>query len=259
MEIIGKEGMPTKMGEAQKLKGKVAIVTGGGKGLGRAIALGFAKEGADLLICGREMLPLEKVCEEARSFGISAFPLKADVSVEYAVEKIVEETLKVFRKIDILVNNAGVAGPVDLITDISKEVWDELLNINLTGMFLCSRAVLKHMIERGTGNIINLSSSAGFRGSLMRSLPYTVSKWGVEGFTYALAVQMKRYRICVNALRPGRTDTNLHKDTPLEIRAKMRKPHSVSKLAVFLSLQTVDTMTGESIELGEWEKEFPGH
>lgn len=241
-----------------KLRDKVAIVTGGGKGVGRAIVLGFAKEGANLVVCGRNPSYLEEVCQEAHSIGTSAIPVKADVSIEHEVKSMVEETLKVFGKVDILVNNAGVAGPLGLITDISKETWDEVLNINLTGMFLCSRAVLKHMIERRMGNIINLSSGAGLRGARVRSLLYGVSKFGIEGLTYGLAVQMKPYGICVNALRPGPHDTDFHKDTPPEFRGgdwkEMRKPNGVSQLAVFLALQTVDTMTGESIDLREWEK-----
>lgn len=241
-----------------KLAAKVAIITGGGKGIGRAIALGFAKEGANLVVCGRTPSYLEELCREARSLGTSAIPLKADVSIEHEVESMVDEALKVFGKIDILVNNAGVAGPLGSITDISKETWDKILKINLTGMFLCSKAVLKHMMERRIGNIINLSSGAGLRGSRVRSLPYAISKWGIEGFTYALSLQMKPYGICVNALRPGPHDTDFHKDTPPEFREgewkQMRKPNGVSKLAVFLALQTVDTMTGESIDLREWER-----
>jgi NAD(P)-dependent dehydrogenase (short-subunit alcohol dehydrogenase family) len=233
-------------------------VTGGGKGIGKAIALGFAKEGANLAVCGRNLSYLEEVCVEARGMGASALPIKADVSVEPEVERMVEETLRVFRQIDILVNNAGIAGPPGLITDISKEVWDEVLNINLTGMFLCSKAVLKHMIERRAGNIINLTSGAGSKGSRVRSLSYSVSKFGVEGFTYTLSAQMKPYGICVNALNPGPHDTDFHRDTPPEFRGgewkQMRKPNGVSQLAVFLASQTVGTMTGESIDLREWER-----
>lgn len=246
--------------DKQRLKGKVAIITGGGKGIGKAIVLGFAKEGADLVICGRTVSSLDEVCQEAHSMGISAVPIQADISIESEVESVVDKAVKLFEKIDILVNNAGVAGPRGLITNISKKTWDDILNINLTGMFLCSRAVLTHMIKRRTGNIINLSSGAGLRTARVRSLPYGVSKFGVEGLTYALAVQMKPYGICVNALRPGPHDTGIHQDTPPELRTgawkNMREPNGVSKLAVFLALQTVETMTGESIDLLELEKNF---
>jgi 3-oxoacyl-[acyl-carrier protein] reductase len=246
------------IGDEQKLRDKVAIVTGGGRGIGRAVALGFAREGANLVVCGRNLSDLEDVCWEAGSLGTSVLPIRADVSNELEVEAMVQEALNVFKKVDILVNNAGVAGPLGLITGISKKAWDEVININLTGIFLCSRAVLQHMVERRTGNIINLSSGAGLRGARVRSLPYGVSKFGVEGLTYGLAIQLKPYGICVNALRPGPHDTGFHKDTPRELREgewkQMRKPNGVSKLAVFLALQTVDTMTGESVDLIEWER-----
>jgi NAD(P)-dependent dehydrogenase (short-subunit alcohol dehydrogenase family) len=245
-EIMGK----------QRLKTKVAIITGGGKGIGRAIVLGFAKEGANVVVVGRTTSYLEEVCREVRSMAAAALPVKADVSVEREVESMVGDALKVFGKVDILVNNAGIPGPLGVITGIGKEEWDDVLGTNLTGMFLCSRAVLRHMMERRAGNIINLSSGAGWRGGGVRSLPYNVSKFGVEGFTHALALQMKPYNICVNALRPGRHDTDFHKDSPSEYRVGMRKPDDVSRLAVFLALQTVDTMTGESIDLREWEKKF---
>ncbi len=243
------------MANKQKLKGKVAIVTGGGKGIGRSIVLAFAAEGANLVVCGRTFSLLERVSQEARKMGASIIPVQTDVSVVPEVENMVEQTLKAFGKIDILVNNAGIPGPLGLMTDISKEAWDEVININLTGMFLCSRAVLRHMIKRRKGNIINISSGAGRRGSInrIRSLPYNVAKFGVEGLTYALALQMKPYGICVNALRPGIVDTDFHKESPPEWKVRMRQPDEVKELAVFLALQTVDTMPGESVDLREWE------
>jgi 3-oxoacyl-[acyl-carrier protein] reductase len=244
--------------DQQQLKGKVAIITGGGQGIGRAIGLGFAREGANVVLCGRTVSSVEAVCHEARRLGITAIPMQADVSRESDVERVVDKAVNVFGTIDILVNNAGVAGPLELITHISKQAWDDTLNINLTGMFLCARAVLTHMIERRTGNIINISSGAGLRTARVRSLPYGVSKFGVEGLTYTLAVQMKPYGIAINALRPGPHDTAMHQETPPEFRTgawqHMRQPNGVSKLAVFLALQTVETMTGASIDLVEWEK-----
>jgi NAD(P)-dependent dehydrogenase (short-subunit alcohol dehydrogenase family) len=164
----------------------------------------------------------------------------------------VEQALKTFGKIDVLVNNAGIPGPLDLVTDISKQAWDEVLDTNLTGMFLCSKWALRHMINRRTGNIINITSGAGRRGGRVRSLPYNVSKFGVEGFTYALSVQMKPYGICVNALSPGIMDTDFHKKSPPEWKVKMKPPDDVKKLAVFLALQTVYTLTGETVNLDEW-------
>ena len=243
------------MENKQKLKDMVAIVTGGGKGIGRSITLAFAEEGANLVVCGRNLSALEQVSQEVREMGVSVVPIRTDVSAENQVEEMVGQAAKAFGKIDILVNNAGVAGTLGLVTDISTEAWDEAININLTGAFLCSRTVLRHMMKQLRGNIINISSGSGVRGTgRVRSLPYSVSKFGIEGLTYALALQMKPYGICVNALRPGRTDTDIHRDSPPEWKANMRQPDEIKELAVFLALQTVDSMTGESIELRAWEQ-----
>ena len=243
------------MNDKQKLKGSVAIVTGGGKGIGKSIALAFAEEGANLVVCGRTFSLLEQVSREARHTGATVIPIKADVSVETEVESMVAQALETFGKIDILVNNAGIPGPLDLIVNINKQAWDEVINTNLTGIFLCFRAVLRHMVKRRSGSIINISSGAGRVGTgRIRSLPYNVSKFGVEGFTYAASIQMKPYGICVNALCPGVMDTDFHTDSPPEWKTQMHSPEDVKKLAVFLALQTVDTMTGESIALKEWEQ-----
>ena len=163
------------MQNKQQLKEMVAIVTGGGKGIGRSIVLAYAEQGASLVVCGRNFSLLEEVSREVGEMGVSVLPVQTDVSVESEVDNMVERALKQFGKIDILVNNAGIAGPLGLITDISKEDWDEVININLAGVFLCSRAVLRHMMERGKGNIIHISSGAGKKIKAVRSLPYTVS------------------------------------------------------------------------------------
>ncbi len=146
------------MQNKQQLKDRVAIVTGGGKGIGRSIVRAYAEQGANLVVCGRKFSLLEGVSREVGEMGVSVLPVRAHVSVESEVENMVELALKEFGKIDILVNNAGIPGHLGLITDISKADWDEVININLAGVFLCSRAVLRHMMERGKGNIINISS-----------------------------------------------------------------------------------------------------
>lgn len=238
----------------KKLESMVAIVTGGGRGIGRAITLAFAEQGANLVICGRTFSLLEGVSQEAQQLGAAIMPVKTDVSVESDVENMVAQAVRRFGRIDVLVNNAGVPGPLGLITDLTREAWDEVISINLTGLVLCSRAVLRHMMKQGKGNIINVSSGAGTRaGGRVRSLPYTVSKFGVEGLTFALAMQMKPYGVCVNALRPGPMDTDFHKTSPAAWRVNLRQPGDVGKLAIFLAQQTVSTMTGESIDLREWK------
>ncbi|MFC1971841.1 SDR family NAD(P)-dependent oxidoreductase [Chloroflexota bacterium] len=245
------------MQNEKQLKDRVAIITGGSKGIGRSIAMAYAEQGANLVICGRNESLLDEVSREAGALGVSVLPVRTDVSVEADVENMVERALKEFGQIDILVNNAGIPGPTVLITEIKKADWDAVVGTNVTGVFLCSRAVLRHMIGQGKGNIVNISSGAGKMVKVVRSLSYNVSKFAVEGLTAATALQMKPYGICVNALRPGMIDTDFHKDTPEEWRAKMppmRQPDVVKEMAVFLALQTVDTMTGESVDLAEWEK-----
>jgi 3-oxoacyl-[acyl-carrier protein] reductase len=240
----------------QKLRDRVAIVTGGGRGIGRAIALDFAREGANVVACGRNQTFLEEVSQEARRAGCSVLAVRTDVSIEGEVERMVDEAVKKFGKIDILVNNAAISGPRGLITDVSKEEWDEVLNINLTGTFLCSKAVLKHMIKSGTGNIINVTTSKGWKRRRPGAVPYRASKSGMEGFTLVLAKQMKPYGICVNAMGPATTDTDMQKNMSLaqKRRWRMWRPDEVSKLAVFLALQTVDTLTGASIDFPQWQR-----
>ena len=240
------------MKEKLVLKNKVAIVTGGGKGIGKSIALAFAEEGAITVICGRTLSLLQQVSQVARKESIIV-PIQADVSIESQVENMVAQVIQKFGKIDILVNNAGILGPTELVTNLSKEAWDGVINTNLTGSFLCSRVVLRHMIRKRCGNIINISADSGRIGGRVRSIVYVVSKFGIEGLTYALAIQMKPYGICVNALRPGVIDTDIIKGMS-ELKTEMEKPDVVKRLAIYMASQTVDTMTGESISRKEWEQ-----
>jgi len=242
------------------LKGKVAIVTGAGAGIGKSIALALAEAGAGIVVTARTKSQIDAVAEAAKKFKVKALSIPTDVSVENEVEAMVAKTLDHFKRIDILFNNAGIGGPTGFITDIKTGGWDETMAVNLRGMFLCSRAVIPTMIKARQGNIINVSSGAGKRTkdgafiSLTRSLVYSVSKFGVEGFTLALAGQVNEYNINVNALRPGATATQFHADKPEEKRAKMRRADDVKKLAVYLAAQGPMGITGESIDAATWDK-----
>ena len=244
----------------KKLDGKVAIVTGASHGIGRSIALALAEQGANVVVVSRNQSEADAVAKEATNLKVRSLALKVDVSQEKEVEEMVKKTISVFKRIDILVNNAGVPGPTDFIAQIKPEDWDYTMNVNLKGIFLCSKAVLPEMIKQNGGNIINISSGAGVRTkeesflSPTRSLVYSVSKFGVEGFTLALSAQVNKYKINVNALRPGPTDTRFHASAPPEKRATMRKPDDIKPLAVFLAGQGPMGITGESIDLAAWEK-----
>lgn len=185
-----------------KLDGKVSIVTGGGRGIGRVIALCFAAEGSAVVVAGTSKEKLESAAAEIRSGGGRALTTIADVADEAAVRSMVSATLNEFGRIDILVNNAGIAGPTALVTDVAREDWDRTLAVNITGAFLCAKHALPSMIERRAGRIINITSVAGLQGYAWRS-PYCASKWAMIGLTQTLAEEAGRYDITCNAIAPG--------------------------------------------------------
>jgi NAD(P)-dependent dehydrogenase (short-subunit alcohol dehydrogenase family) len=185
-----------------KLEGKVAIVTGGGGGIGRAIALRFAREGAGVVVAGPTEEKTRAVEKEILEAGRRAFVVRADVAEEADVEQMVAATLEKFSRIDILVNNAGIAGPTALVPNVSREDWDRTFAVNLTGAFLCAKHVLPHLIEQRSGCIINITSIAGLQAYAYRS-PYCASKWGMIGLTQTLAEEGGRYGVTANAIAPG--------------------------------------------------------
>jgi NAD(P)-dependent dehydrogenase (short-subunit alcohol dehydrogenase family) len=187
-----------------KLENYTAVVTGGGRGIGKSIALALAGEGANLVLCGRNKEALEAAASMAQTLGVKALSIVTDVSEESDVTQLVSQTLSAFGRIDILVNNAGVTGPTSPIQEVSRDEWDQVMAVNLTGPFLCAKAVIPHMIERRSGKIINISSIAGKMAYALRS-PYAASKWGMLGLSQTLAQELGPYNIQVNAICPGPT------------------------------------------------------
>ncbi len=249
-----------------KLDGKVAIVTGASRGIGKAVAIGFAKEGAKVAVVARTEDPSQsrlpgtifKTAEEIKAIGGKALAIRANIVVEEEVQAMIKKVLDEWGRIDILVNNAGVAAPGPFAETTSKR-FNLVIGVNLMGSFLCIKGVLPTMIKQKAGNIINMSSGAGKRtkeisfASPTRSLVYSVTKFGVEGFTLALAGQVNKFNINVNALRPGPTDTRAHAGAPPEKKASLRKPDDIKKIAVFLASQGPMGITGESIDAATWE------
>jgi NAD(P)-dependent dehydrogenase (short-subunit alcohol dehydrogenase family) len=186
---------------ALKLAGKVALVTGARQGLGKAIALGLAKNGADILIADRvvEDGKLDEVAKEIQALGRRAATSGGDISVEADVEAMVKKGIADLGKIDILVNNAGVTAP-DRFADMPLRRWNLIINVNLTGTAYCAHAVLPHMIERNSGVIINMSSILALR--VQMSIAYGATKAAVERFTTGLAREMRKSNISVTAMRP---------------------------------------------------------
>ena len=184
------------------LKDKVAIITGGGRGIGRAIARRFAAEGAAVLVAARTYKEVAAVAAEIQSAGQKAAAISEDVAQESSCQRIVEEARKRFGQIDILVNNAGLLGPVKAAEEISPAEWDEVIAVNLRGPFLLSRLVLPEMYRRGSGVIINISSVAA-KAAFQWNSPYAASKAGLLGLTRTLAAESARKGVRVNAICPG--------------------------------------------------------
>ena len=195
-----------------KLKSKVAIVTGGGTGIGKAISLALAKEGTAVVMTARNLSRLEQAAEDINSRGGKTEAIQADISDHKQVKRMIAQTIKDFGQIDILVNNAarGTFNNADVV-DMNLEEWYDSLAINLTGMMLCCREALKYMIPRKSGNIINISSVAGLSG-VPKESPYAASKWGVIGLTETLAVEVGKSGIRVNCISPGATRTQEFED-----------------------------------------------
>ena len=189
-----------------KLENKVAIITGGNDGIGRVIALTFADEGARLCICGRRKEKLDQVAEEIRKKrGEHVLSVVADVSQEEEVERMVSGTVDRFGVIDVLVNNASFEGPTAPIHEIAGGDWRKVVDTNLNGLFYCTKYVLRDMIPRKSGNILNIGSIAGVYAYPLRT-PYNATKWAIAGVTQTIAAEVGQYNIRCNCLSPGPTE-----------------------------------------------------
>ncbi len=244
------------------LTGKVAIVTGAGRGIGRAIAEALACYGAQVVLAGRTPARLDAVAEAIGAAGGRALVHPADVSREADVQALCGAALDRYGQVDVLVNNAGVNPIWRTVEKTSLAEWQAILDVNLTGVFLCCKHVGAIMAQHGTGSIINVSSIAGHVG-LIRSAPYCASKGGVELLTKALALDWAG-RVRVNCLAPGYVDTDLtagllHHETlskPFLDHTPMRRfgsPADIVGAAVFLASDAAGYMTGQSLIVdGGW-------
>jgi len=249
-----------------RLKDEVAIVTGGGRGIGKAISMAFASEGAIVVIAARTLSKLDETVEKIKSGGGRVKAIQTDVSDEKQVQRLVAETLNDYDKVDILVNNSGIGGPTVNVVDLELQDWNEVLAINLTGSMLCAREVLKHMIPHRKGNIVNMASDAGRFGYPMRS-PYCVSKWGIIGLTETLAIEVGQYDIRVNCISPAgvRGERNVklmkakakalgisHEELVQKATSKyslkrMTEPSEVAAAVVFLASGEASAITGHTL------------
>jgi len=240
-----------------RLKGKVALITGSTRGIGKEFAIGFAKEGAEVIINGRDLGKARAVAEEIESLGGKSIAIGADVSLSQDVTRMVEEAIQSLGRIDILVNNAGVNPFILEAEKIKEEGWDQVIDVNLKGVFLCCQAVGKKMIEQGGGKIINISSVVGFLGE-QGFLPYSVSKAGVMMLTRVLAYEWSKHNILVNAIAPGFIAggmnspilnkevlvSGLTQQVPLR---RLGKPEEIVQVALFLASEDSSYINGTTI------------
>ncbi|MEM2111944.1 MAG: SDR family NAD(P)-dependent oxidoreductase [Candidatus Bathyarchaeia archaeon] len=251
-----------------RLLGKVAFVTGGGVGIGRAISLMFAREGADVSLAARSIDRMEEVAHEIRAMGRKALVNAMDVTSVEQVDRAVKRTLEEFGRIDILVNNSGIAGPTAPVYEITPEQWDETFNVNLKGAFLCCRAIVPIMIKQRSGKIINIASMTGKRPLPMRT-PYCATKMGLIGFTRCLASELGKFNINVNAICPGpvagsriesviKNAAKAEGVSEEEVRNRFLSAsplrrfvsaEDVAKCAVFLASDDATNMTGQDINV----------
>jgi 3-oxoacyl-[acyl-carrier protein] reductase len=239
-----------------KLKGKVAIVTGSGQGIGREIALAFAREGAKVVVTDVTD-KIHEVVKEIESSGSEALAIKVDVSSNKDTEEMAKKTLEKFGRIDILVNNAGIF-PFKPLTEMREEDWDKVLAVNLKGTFLCTKAVLPAMINQKYGKIISISSIAGTVVGFPKLVHYCASKAGIVGFTRGAALDLAEHGINVNAIAPGPIETpgatasvggkeafqQFVQAIPLK---RLGQPIDIANLAVFLASDDSSFITGQCI------------
>ncbi len=228
------------------LEGKVALVTGGGRGIGRGIALAFAKQGCDVAVAARTEAEIRETAEAIRTTGRRALALQCDVRHSDAVHTMVEETLGSLGAIDILVNNAGYA-QFKPFTELSEYEWRTTLDVNLTGPFLCIQAVLPSMMGRRTGRIINISSVAGLK-PLNRQSAYCASKHGLNGLSKVLAMELREYGIGVHSICPGGVDTRLaQKAMPDRDKSDWMTPEDIAHACLYLASLSPRATTDEIV------------
>ncbi|MGN7398805.1 3-oxoacyl-[acyl-carrier-protein] reductase [Cytobacillus praedii] len=240
-----------------KLEGKVALVTGASRGIGREIALGLAKQGADVVVnySGSEERA-NQVVAEIKELGRNAIAVQCDVSNGESVGNMVKATIDTYGKLDILVNNAGITKD-NLLMRMKEEEWDDVININLKGVFLCTKAVTRQMMKQRSGRIINISSIVGVSGNPGQA-NYVAAKSGVIGLTKTTAKELSSRGITVNAIAPGFITTDMTDKLTEDVKDQMLKqiplarfgePSDIANVVVFLASEDSRYMTGQTLHV----------
>jgi NAD(P)-dependent dehydrogenase (short-subunit alcohol dehydrogenase family) len=251
-----------------ELQGKVAVITGAGRGIGRTIALAFAKEGANLVLASRSKEALEETQAMVEDLGCKALVVPTDIRNEDSVYNLAQQTIDSFGRVDVLVNNSGITGPTTPLWNISLVEWEETFAVNVTGVYLCCRAFLPAMIEKRSGNIIMISSMTGKRPLFGRT-PYAGSKLALVGIARTLAWEVGPYGIRVNVISPGAVEGERIKRVVREMSAsqgisedeafrqftsnsplgRIVPPEDIAAAAVFLASEKAASITGEDLNV----------
>jgi NAD(P)-dependent dehydrogenase (short-subunit alcohol dehydrogenase family) len=236
------------------LSGKVALITGGSRGIGKAVAMAYAREGAKVVICARKQADLKRAAREIQAAGGEASWIAADIARSSDVKRLVREAKKRYGKIHILVNNASILGPRAPITRYPLAAWEDVLKVNLTAQFLVTKEALRLMIAQREGSIINVSSGVGRIGKA-RWGAYAASKFGVEGLTQLLAEEVKEFNIRVNAVNPGATRTEMRAQAyPEEDPLTLPSPAEITDVFVYLAAADSSGVTGKSFDARDFKK-----
>ncbi|MDY6856416.1 MAG: 3-oxoacyl-[acyl-carrier-protein] reductase [Thermodesulfobacteriota bacterium] len=239
-----------------ELKGKVALITGSAQGIGKAIAMLFAKRGADIVISDMNSENAEKVSKEIEDIGRKSLVSITDVADFKAVEVMIKKTIDAFGRIDILVNNAGIVKD-GLLLRMKEESWDQVLNVNLKGTFNCTKAAIRYMAKQKGGKVVNIASIAGEMGNIGQA-NYSASKAGVIGFTKTVAREFASRNINVNAVAPGFIDTEMTRALPENITEGLKvqipierlgTPEDVAEAVFFLVSEASSYITGQVLNV----------
>jgi 3-oxoacyl-[acyl-carrier protein] reductase len=239
-----------------KLADRVALVTGGAQGIGRAVALLLAQNGADIVVSDINLDKAEETAREVQALDRKALATKVDVATLGDVEKMVDTVLEQFGRVDILVNNAGITRD-KLILRMTEEDWDAVLNINLKGTFNCTKAVVRHMSKQKYGKIVNIASVVGEMGNAAQA-NYAASKAGVIGFTKTIAREFAQRGINVNAIAPGYIETPMTDSLPDKVKEELKrlipldrlgKPEDVAEAVLFLVSESANYITGHVLNV----------
>ena len=236
---------------SRELQGKVALVTGGSKGIGRACAYAFANAGINVAVTGRTRSELEATAQTVREIGVEALVCESDFSDRSQVANVAPAVVSEFGRIDILVNNAAIIHPrIDLV-DLDAETWYDVIEVNLNAAAMLTRSVIPTMIDQGNGTIINISSIGGRTGGRGRSA-YRVTKAALISLTQTLAAELHEHGINVNCICPGGTDTEGYRDAfnsrGREEQPNLMLPEEIANVAVFLSSTKASAVTGTAID-----------